>query len=805
RLCQHVGTGAGHALARGQRGRLGRRAGQVGQVSINFALSGNIVPQYTALLKAHVKTPPKGDVIPFKVESRLFLSSPQRYEGVAIPTGFSSVIDVKEWRNERTQIGPGELVQLSVSARRQITRKPELDDRLEYLELEVPIPSGLEVFDTRRANERPYRIVGNSLVFPLGPMNRSRRTFEVGLVATHPGVYQAPRVLLRSVYHPELLATSDAGTIALLPEGAVSQDGYRATPDERFYLGKKLFEDKKFAEARASLLPLLDEFENDLRPSFLGDTARMLLFSSVDSAAPDEIVRYFEIVKQRDPDLFIPIAQVLKIGDAYSRMGEHERAMLIFRATLNETFGKDLQIVGVLDQQNHWLMATRLLDRLIGEYPDLPLAVETDLTLANRVLEMAPNAHLRSDLQKVGADRAALTAMGIQRLHRFLGIHAKSPLSSDAALNLVSALFDLEDHKSAAELCAEMVPLTTEPVFLDAFRYSGALSAWYLGQDDKALEELQSISNARYERPNQPAMDSPNRDLAKYIMAQIYHAQKNVEQASRYYQEIENLYRDAALALASMGSQELEIDEEVIRVHPGEQVKLRLTHRNLDRAELLVYPVDLMTLYLREKDLSRVTQVNLAGVSPKFRGTLDITDVGTLRKKSIDTSLPLTEPGAYLVLVRGGSIHASSLVLVSDLELDVEEFSDGGVRVQVSGFQEDAFLKDVDIRVLGSENGKFSIGKTDLRGLFSAEDVQGRATVIARKGDNHYAFHRGTQDLSPDRNKDKDLPALMANPGQEFFFSNVQGVNRGNVLDRNENLNEEIQMDRKGVQVQTVY
>ena len=61
-------------------------------------------------------------------------------------------------------------------------------------------------------------------------------------------------------------------------------------------------------------------------------------------------------------------------------------------------------------------------------------------------------------------------------------------------------------------------------------------------------------------------------------------------------------------------TQELHIKEEVLRVHPGDSVEFTITHRNLEQAEMLVYPVDLMTLYLREKDLSRVTQVNLAGV-----------------------------------------------------------------------------------------------------------------------------------------------------------------------------------------------
>lgn len=777
------------------------------KVSIDLALSGNVVPQYTAILKGHTNKPAKNNQATFEVRSRMFLANPARYEGTQMPAGFSTVRNVKRWHNQRKQIEAGEVVRLEVEARRFHAKDSKINSRVEYLEMEVPIPSGLEVFDSRRPANRPYRLIGNSLIFPMGPTagQNHTRSFHVNLVAVHSGSYPAAPVILRSAYHPEFLAVSDATRVTLLPDGVKSTDGYRMTPDERFHLGSALFADDKLEQAHAHLLPLLDGFENKLRAHFLKDVARMLLFASVDTGTPEEIIRYFEIIKQREPDLFIPIDKVLKIGAAYAKLGEHERAMLIFRASLNESFGKDLQIVGLLDQQNHWLMATRLLDQLIGEYPSLPLVIETDLTLADRVLREAPRADDRKDLRMAGVDRAALTGMGIQRLRRFLALNPGSPLSADAALNLVSAYFDLEDHKASSSLCLEMAPLHKEPVYMDAFRYSGAVSSWYLGQDDLALVELEAISKAEYTNANGGTMASPNQDLAKYIMAQIYHARKDVKPAIRYYTEVEQQYPDAALALGSMLDQELNIEEEVLRVHPGEPVEFTLTHRNVDRVEMLVYPVDLMTLYLREKDLSRVTQVNLAGVSPKFRGTLELSDDATLRSGELETSLPLTEPGAYLVILRGGSLHASSLVLISDIELDVDEFTNGQVRVQVSSNASDSFLKGVDVRVLGSDDGRFTIGKTDLRGLFSAESVQGKATIIARMGHNHYAFHRGTQNLSEDRRKNKDMPVQTANPDQAFFFSNVSRFNGGIIQDRQINLDQEIQADRKGVQVQKVY
>ena len=59
------------------------------------------------------------------------------------------------------------------------------------------------------------------------------------------------------------------------------------------------------------------------------------------------------------------------------------------------------------------------------------------------------------------------------------------------------------------------------------------------------------------------------------------------------------------MALQSLNSKELKFAEDVVRIRPGQSANLVLEHRNLAGVELLAYPVDLMTLYLREKDFDR--------------------------------------------------------------------------------------------------------------------------------------------------------------------------------------------------------
>ncbi|MGH7127264.1 MAG: hypothetical protein ACREIV_01755, partial [Planctomycetaceae bacterium] len=97
-----------------------------------------------------------------------------------------------------------------------------------------------------------------------------------------------------------------------------------------------------------------------------------------------------------------------------------------------------------------------------------------------------------------------------------------------------------------------------------------------------------------------------------------------------------------------------------------------------------------------------------------------------------------------LVVCRGENLYTSGLVLISPLELDVREDAvSGQVRVTVKNAVTDSYQHDVHVKAIGSANDQFVSGETDLRGIFTADGLRGTSTVIARAGDDHYAFHRG--------------------------------------------------------------
>jgi hypothetical protein len=94
-------------------------------------------------------------------------------------------------------------------------------------------------------------------------------------------------------------------------------------------------------------------------------------------------------------------------------------------------------------------------------------------------------------------------------------------------------------------------------------------------------------------------------------------------------------------------------------VRPDEGAKITIKYRNIKEASLQVYRVDLMKLYLREKDLSRIRSVQLAGIEPEFSKTMTLGDGKDYVDKEREIDLSLEDEGAYLVIYRGDDLFSS--------------------------------------------------------------------------------------------------------------------------------------------------
>ena len=101
--------------------------------------------------------------------------------------------------------------------------------------------------------------------------------------------------------------------------------------------------------------------------------------------------------------------------------------------------------------------------------------------------------------------------------------------------------------------------------------------------------------------------------------------------------------------------------------------------------------------------------------------------------------LPAKDRGVYLVVAKGGGLDASSVVLVSDLDVSVQE-TGGRLRVYAANRTTGAPVGDVYVKI-GSGTSIHAQGFTDPRGVFEAAAAGGQFSVVAEK-DGNVAFWR---------------------------------------------------------------
>ncbi|MCH2100671.1 MAG: tetratricopeptide repeat protein [Planctomycetes bacterium] len=792
-------------LNNGQPHRLLQSGVESDQVQVRLKVRGQSRPYFQAALRAFTRDLKEQHHNNFRITRHLYEAERPLYAGKRVETGFDVLARPNEgWRNEVRELERGVATRVSLNWRHSLGEALEGAD-WPYMALRVPLPAGVSVLpDSVRGSFDRFQMRGNELVVYLG-QRKGDGWLEYKLIGSTPGTYRVLPPRLEDLVDPSRFALGKPHDLTVLPRGRGSTDPYRATPDELYHLGLASLEQGDEEMAYGLLAQLYDSFGSDLRDDHLAVAASKLLFLAIDRGTPHEVVRYFEVLKEKNPELNIPFDKVASVGRAYRELEEYERALLVFRATVEESFGKDLKVAGTLEAQGEPSGAIAVLERLWLEFPDFPVTVETYLTLSDKLLALAPSAHEVPGLVASGLNRFELTKAGIALLQRFLAIYHADPLAPEAGLNLVAAFLDLGDFDTAVALAQEMSGRFDNPRFQDTFRYSEAVGQWYLGKENDAVRVLKSIVEARYDLPGGLSKPSENRELALYILAQIHHAKRKFDEAAGYYKQVEFIFSDAREVLASFNSKQIAFNE-VTESRPDRVAEIELRYRNIAEAELLIYRVDLMTLYLRERDLSKVTAVNLAGIKPTQRKRVKLDSATGMREETETVKLGFGRPGAYLVICRGDELHTSGLVLVSDIELEIEEDRRAGrLRIQALDRKEESFARDVDVRVVGSESEAFVNGRTDPRGLFVAEGVIGSPTVIARRGEDHYAFYRAAPDLSPMAPLAPPTPAPPSQSIQQLesgdYLDNVFRFNIENQRGRQESWTKNILRERKGVSV----
>ena len=100
-------------------------------------------------------------------------------------------------------------------------------------------------------------------------------------------------------------------------------------------------------------------------------------------------------------------------------------------------------------------------------------------------------------------------------LHRFLTlVSEKSPLADDAAFSEANVYFALKDYANVVQHAARGAERHADSELKTSFEYMAALGHFWQRHYKEALTSATSVANG----------DSKDRDFARYITAQIYHA-----------------------------------------------------------------------------------------------------------------------------------------------------------------------------------------------------------------------------------------------------------------------------------------
>ena len=662
-----------------------------------------------------------------------------------------------------------------------------------YMTIEEPIPAGTMLVEgSVSGNFARYEVSHDRITFMYRP-NEYARDIRYELVGYAPGDYRVLPTVMRDGLRPGLMNIGKEAALAVLPPGERSEDEYKMNTGELYKLGQLYFNDGLYGDALVHLAELYKR-DDDYNEREL---ARMLLwiYTTPEHYKASRVVQMFEILRERHPDLEIPYDRILTVGEAYRDIGEFERAWLVYGATIRASFITDSSVSAVLEDEGRFLGSVDYQKRLWREYPDSADVVASYFALSQALYSKAPTAAGMPEEDGRKPDRIDMLTDVTTLLSQFLALYPDDPLADDAAFSLANAMLDLKNYPLVVSLCDRFVARYPDSPLVSSFRYMTALGHFWQHHYVDALSAAIGVAESV----------SKDTTFAQYIVGQIHHARNNPAQAIEWYGKVKDNYPDAAQAITFFEEKRIEMDEVSI-FKPGDKVAVDLDYRNICDVSLQIYRVDLMKLYLQQKNLSNITRIQLAGISPEREMTVRMGDGEDYVDKSKRLAIDVKEEGAYLVICRGDDLFTSGLILVTPLAIEVQEDAGSGrVRVNVRDTVADAYRAEVHVKAIGSANKEFQSGETDLRGIFVADAIRGEATVIARDADARYAFYRGDTWLGAPKEQPVQVRQQVRQGGSMDYQRNLR---ESNDAIQSFNIGQFDQMRRsgqKGVKVKAVF
>ncbi|KAB2643060.1 MAG: tetratricopeptide repeat protein [Verrucomicrobia bacterium] len=749
---------------------------------VEFKLKGRGRYTYAATLcgfSPEVKATPI-NIVP-RLENVQHLHAQLEYRGKPIGAGSSSPVKALE---------NGQRLHVVLSSGRGWNQ----DGRRYALEISLPPGTRLdEASLSANAAELTGREITDSTITLF--FNRGLHQVNFDLTGYVPGTFRMLPPVIRELGNPAFMSIGPVTELTVLAAGEKSPDVYQMNDAEHYALGKCAFEDGDLAGALEHLASVRAN-----NPQYNeSELARMLLWIHTSAKFYDahKIVEMFELLRERFPQLEIPYDKILVVGKAYTDIGEFERSWLVYRAAIAASFNNDSAISAVLEDEGRFLGSIDFQERIWREYPDSAEVIASHFALSQLIYQKAPKANELPKEDGLQPEKTAMLKRSADLLLAFLAMYPQDPLADDAGFSLTNCLLTLKNYPLVVSLANEFAKKYPDSPLAPGFQYISALGLFWQNEYAEALAAAKVVADG----------DSKDRDFARYILGQIYHAEGKPKDAIEWYTKVRDIYPDAGEAIAYFEKKSIALDEITV-VKPGEPVELTLKYRNIKEVSLQVYRVDLMQLYLQQKNLSAITSVQLAGIRPELEQTTVLGDGKDFIEKERKLSLQWKNEAAYLIICRGDDLFTSGMVLITPLKIEVQQDTTSGrVRANVLDTVKGGYRPEVHVKAIGSADTEFRSGETDLRGLFIADNVHGKATVIAREGESRYAFFRGDTWLGSPPNTPASVPQPAGPQGQQLDYQNNLNEQNDKIqMFNNSKFNQQRrQAPNKGVQMKQAF
>jgi hypothetical protein len=659
-----------------------------------------------------------------------------------------------------------------------------------FLDVLEEIPAGCQLLmGSLEHNAHAFEQRGNQLRFRYGPGTLEHISYK--MVAVTPGTWTSRAAILQDPYDARRCRRGVPNTLTILPPGQASPDAYVLNRAEHMELAQHYFEANQGAECLKHLDALAT---GRLSQTEEQNVARMRLW--ILCAQPDgdarTLIGAFELLTERHPQLMIPFEKLLQVAAAYRRLNELERAAAVQRAALDGAFLQDSTIGVALEDAGDYLGGVQLQEHLWQSYPD---SRDVQDALAGLAQSLSAKANAVEKIQvRRGQDKPtknSLLSHSRGLLQRYTTLYAPEESADDAAFSLVNTYFALKDYVSMEQAASAAAATYAKSDFQASFSYMAALGWFWQGQFDKALVTAAPVANGT----------SKDRDYARYVTAQIYHAQRKTPEAIQWYEKVKNVYQDAAEVIKSFEQKNVQLPE-ITTFLPGEPVRLKVDYRNVADGSLQVYKVDLAKLFTTQRSLEEITKVNLAGIVPQSSLTFPLGTAKDYVAKEKTVDLPIKEEGAYLAIVRGDDLFSSGLILISPLKLEIREPGASSVRVNVTNASSGLPISDAEIIAMGGNQEQRS-STTDPRGMAELVGLSGIPSVLVKHGENHYALVRGKHPILT-QSTSNSVRYRIVLPSKEAYFDNIS-LDNGRLQQKQiENWDGKRRSNPKGVEAKDV-